>query len=232
MIALGFREFVCFGADFGTTDMSSFRSQMALGDSPRNFSEAMESNMNGTVFTEPGLVLSRDSFEHTLRLYGDVVVNRVGEGLNMKFANTFTQDQLQVYCKSLKLKSTYLSDLFKKLPNLGSSNINIGKFLESLRISLSEVPEKYFSVDKLSQQLSVSHEWSASLAKHFSPILKLPSIENHDIDMLVLRILRQYIFICTHVLYDFEGSEEESRLLLQNISSLFSLRLRSYLKSC
>lgn len=223
-IALGFKNIICFGVDFGTSERTSYRSNNALGESPRDLSEAMESNKNGTIFTEPGFVLSRDAFEHAIRLYADVNVYRLGEGLIVKHTKNIDSSDILNYIDTNNSPSTYLSELYGKLPSSSSdsSRKEIAKIKDAVLKSIKNLSGKYLSKDVLLNLSTSSNQyWSSNYTKHFSSLLRMPTSENKGPESVAISIMRQYIFMCSQTLYDFEGEKNQYDDLL----SLYELSI-------
>lgn len=81
VVFMGFKEIVLFGADFAALSRKLPRSSKALGNTPRNFDLPLTGNKGKTVFSEPSLIVARDSLQAAITASKNVSVFRFGHGL-------------------------------------------------------------------------------------------------------------------------------------------------------
>ena len=110
MLQCGIKDLILLGADFGSPQRSSYRSEQAIGTSPRQLNIPVKSNFNNTFFSDVALLLVRDALESLIMRFPEATIYRLGEGVQLTPSKNVSTNQLE--------------ELFLKANNHTQSNVD------------------------------------------------------------------------------------------------------------
>ena len=180
LLSNGVTSVALLGCDFGAPTPSKYRSDFALGDSPRVLDVPVFGNFNKTVYSEPMFLFAKDAFQaifdkHIKLSNNQIKVSRVGEGVRLrnidnysslsdyfsKFNYTATSAPLSfIKDKSIKSESidkslheiSLMNKIFNTIKKVSSSYISLQNLLISFQAEY--LPTRYRESTYSSSELS------------------------------------------------------------------------------
>lgn len=193
---IGFRSVLLVGADCGARKRNYPRSINALGDSPRMLDLPVSGNKKRTIFSQPTLILVRDSIDWFAESFADINIYRIGEGAKLKCAIELetNSDELTTLEENSYKELDKISKLDSDLIESNSNSICI--CLEEFRQALQ---------DHIDTTLNIVDKdfWTIHTAREFCQMLDGEKKDSETNSQLTARrLLRQVLFISSSLLYD------------------------------
>ncbi|WP_156486151.1 6-hydroxymethylpterin diphosphokinase MptE-like protein [Prochlorococcus sp. MIT 1306] len=202
---IGFRSLLLVGADCGARNRKYPRSINALGDSPRILDLPISGNKKRTIFSQPSLILVRDTIEWFSELCVDLKIYRIGEGAKIKgtIELEVDSDELRTLQENSYKEFDKIRKLDSDLLDAGTDRIRLEleEFRESLKNhinnTLNIVDKNYLTIHtirELCQMLDGSQKDSET-----------------NYQLAARRLLRQVLFLSSSLLYDCSTDSKEYR---------------------
>jgi hypothetical protein len=195
LIKLGFSRLLLIGCDFAAVDRDRMRSAQAAGHSPRQLDIPMRGSHGRTVYSDASLVLVRDVFANTLRLFPHVQVERLGEGIEIAGSHTVELQDLDL--NSYSSHKPDWEKICRELPNAHCSPQELRDLLSGVLQRLDEVEQEFKLL------LTEASGWSIQLHRAFAPYFSYGLLQQDTAaTVLVQRLWRQALFFMLQPLYD------------------------------
>lgn len=199
--AMNPKSITLLGCDLSSPDNKRLRSSNAVGLSPRDFDIPMFGTNNRTVFTDSGLLMTKEALEATIELTR-CPVYRVGEGLPINSSkikqfgslSSLINAKLLIYNKTM---TQSVDHSFSKKIDISSEDIEA---LRSL-ISDSLLDFQRFISDSL-ELLRSENTWSLKVSNYFSRALSMADRDTPRKSKIYRRMLRLPLFFSLQPLHD------------------------------
>lgn len=155
IVLSGFKKILMLGCDFGSSDRITQRSAQALGVDERDLIIPMSGNFGRTIFSESGLVYSRDLVQNIITQFPELVITRVGDGLVLNGPSNVTLSDLDV--SHFSVFPSDITEYFSSLPYTTSSSLQLLDLLNEIDLSLD-----IFKSRLVSSLNGLSEGWTSS----------------------------------------------------------------------
>ena len=195
LISLGFSKLLLIGCDFAATSRTRMRSLKAAGHSPRQLDIPVRGSHGRTVFTDASLLLVRDVFANTLRLFPHVDCVRLGEGVEI--ARTHSIDQTHLAVSDFTCENSCITQILVDLPLVHANPSELGHIIMLALKRLDHLESE------LSSFLSQYNSWTIESHRHFANYFSYGELNASTApSVLVQRLWRQALFFMLQPLYD------------------------------
>ncbi len=215
----GFRLILGLGCDFAAKKRTQPRAAEAFGHSPRELDTPVMGNLGETVFSQPSLLLVKESIYRLLRACPDIEFTRSGEGAFLKLADT-----LDILNEDVSKKYTATSHKVSKTSLISSSKSSIVTDVSNELSKLEEALDSYLS--SVCSLLSSANEWSIDLERKLVQHFNV-NLNESDESLYMLssrRMLRQSIYHILHIVFAARESLEFNAYKAQAIDSMVLLK--------
>ncbi|ABM76878.1 6-hydroxymethylpterin diphosphokinase MptE-like protein [Prochlorococcus marinus] len=205
---LGFKNIFMLGCDFGARKRAYPRSEDAMGPSPRALNLPVMGNLGRTVFSQPSLLMVRDSIEWFAGVYSDLKLIRCGEGVEL--TNSKTIDILDESVSKRFVKDKIKISNERLLRNCIERN--------NPQSAKEKIPQYKRSLNKYCKDIMATIEEESDWNIEFERKLKgylywsLNSETEPFYDVASRRTMRFCVFHLLHTLYDNADSIEEFKI--------------------
>ncbi len=198
----GFRKILGIGCDFSALCRDNPRAVEAFGISPRSLNTPVMGNMGRTVFSQPSLLLVKDSLSRLLRAKSDLNFVRSGEGAKLELSQTIdVLDQIQskeYIGQSMKLSSNELSERMSVIESLEGVDKKMTNLLEALNHYISHICDVVAELDS----------WNIKIERELTTFLNadLNYSEESLYALSARRMLRQSIYHMLNLVFSARNS--------------------------